>query len=52
MSNAEPRRYLRLGCVLILVMGLCCAMLIYLLAKDVPDDSLGYVIANGAPHPL
>jgi hypothetical protein len=37
---------------IILVMGLCCAMLIYLLAKDVPDDSLGYVIANGAPHPL
>ncbi|MBK5104322.1 MAG: hypothetical protein JJE42_08745 [Burkholderiales bacterium] len=27
-------------------------MLIYLLAEDVPDDSLGYVIANGTLHPL
>jgi hypothetical protein len=27
-------------------------MLIYLLADDIPDDSLGYVIVNGTVYPL
>jgi len=52
MSNAELRKCLRLSCVVILVSGLCGALLIYFLAEDVPDDSLGYVFANGALHPL
>jgi hypothetical protein len=52
MSNAELRKYLRLSIVIILVAGLCAAMLIYLLAEDLPDDSLGYVIVNGTLHPL
>jgi hypothetical protein len=52
MSNAELRRRLRLGCLIVLVAGLCSAMLIYLLAEDVADDSLGYVVVNGTVYPL
>ena len=52
MSNAELKRRLRLSCLVILVAGLCGAMLIYLLAEDIPDDSLGYVIVNGTVYPL
>ena len=52
MSNAELKKRLRLGCLIILVAGLCGAMLIYLLAEDIPDDSLGYVIVNGTVYPL
>jgi hypothetical protein len=52
MSNAELKRHLRLSCLVILVAGLCGAMLIYLLAEDVPDDSLGYVVVNGTVYPL
>jgi hypothetical protein len=42
MSNAELKKRLRLSCLIILVAGLCGAMLIYVLAEDIPDDSLGY----------
>ena len=52
MSNAELKKRLRLGCLIILVAGLCGAMLIYLLAEDIPDGSLGYVIVNGTVYPL
>jgi len=52
MSNAELKRHLRLSCLVILVAGLCGAMLIYLFAEDVPDDSLGYVVVNGTVYPL
>ena len=52
ISNAELKRRLRLGCVIVLVAGLCSAMLIYLLAEDIPDDSLGYVVVNGTVYPL
>jgi hypothetical protein len=52
MSNAELKRRLRLSCLIILVAGLCSAMLIYLLAEDIPDDSLGYVVVNGTVYPL
>jgi hypothetical protein len=52
MSNAELKRFLRLGSAVILAAGLCAAMLIYLLAQDIADDSLGYVIVNGTLHPL
>jgi hypothetical protein len=52
MSNAELKRRLRLSCLLILVVGLCGAMLIYLLAEDVPDASLGYSVVNGTVYPL
>ena len=52
MSNAERKKRLRLSCLIILVAGLCSAMLIYLLAEDIPDDSLGYVIVNGTVYPL
>lgn len=52
MSNAELRRRLRLACLVVLAAGLCAATLIYLLAEDVPDDSLGNVIVNGAVYPL
>ncbi len=52
MSNTELKKRLRLRCLIILVAGLCGAMLIYLLAEDIPDDSLGYVIVNGAVYPL
>lgn len=52
MSNAELKKRLRLSCLVILMAGLCAAMLIYLLADDIPDDSLGYVIVNGTVYPL
>ena len=52
MSNAELKRRLRLACLLVLAAGLCSAMLIYLFAEDIPDDSLGYVVVNGAVYPL
>ena len=52
MSNAELKRRLRLGGLIILAAGLCSALFIYLLAEDVPDDSLGYVVVNGTVYPL
>ena len=52
MSNAELKRRLRLSCLVILAAGLCTALLIHLFAKDVPDDSLGYVVVNGIAYPL
>jgi hypothetical protein len=52
MSNIELKRRLRLSCLIILVAGLCGAMLIYLLAEEIPDDSLGYTIVNGTVYPL
>jgi hypothetical protein len=52
MSNAELKKRLRLGSLIILLAGLCGAMLIYQLAEDIPDDSLGSVIVNGTVYPL
>lgn len=52
MSNAQLKRRLRLVSVIILAAGLCAATLIYLLAEDIPDDSLGYVVVNGTVFPL
>jgi len=52
MSNAELKKRLRLSCLVILLAGLCGALLIYLLAEDTPDASLGYVVVNGAVYPL
>ena len=52
MSNAELKRRLRLSCFIILVTGLSGALLIHLIAEDVPDASLGYVVANGKVFPL
>jgi hypothetical protein len=51
MNNDELKKRLRLSCLIIVVAGLCGAMLIYLLAEDVPDDSQGYVIVNGTVYP-
>jgi len=52
MSNAELKKRLHLACLVILATGICGAMLIYRFAADVPDASLGYVIANGTPYPI
>ena len=52
MSNAKLKQRLHLSCLIILVAGLCGAMLIYLLAEEVADDSLGYVVVNGTVYPL
>lgn len=52
MNNAELRKLLHRGCFIVLAVGLCSALLIYLLAEDVPDDSLGYVVASGTLYPL
>jgi len=52
MSNAELKKRLRLSCLVILLAGLCSGLLIYLLAEDIPDDSLGYVIVDGKLYPL
>lgn len=51
MSNAELKRRLHLICLIVLALGLCAALLIYRFAEDVPDDSLGYVLANGKIYP-
>ena len=52
MSNAQLKKRLQRSCLVILLAGLCSAMLIHLLAEDAPDDSLGYVIVNGVVYPL
>jgi hypothetical protein len=52
MSNARLKELLRRGSLFVLVAGLCSALLIYLLAEEIPDDSLGYVVVNGTLHPL
>lgn len=52
MSNAELKQRLRLSCLIVLLAGLGAAMLIYVFAEDIPDDSLGYVIVSGTVHPL
>ena len=52
MSNAELKRRLRLASLIVLAAGLCGAMLIYLLAEDIQDDSFGNVIVNGTVYPL
>jgi hypothetical protein len=52
MSNAELKKRLRLACVAILVAGLCGALLIFFVADEAVDDSLGYVVVNGAVYPL
>jgi hypothetical protein len=51
MSNAELKRRLHRSCLAILAASLCAALLIYLYADAVVDDSLGYVIVNGAVYP-
>jgi hypothetical protein len=52
MSNLELKKRLRLGCLVILVVGLCSSALIYAFAEDVVDDSLGYMVVNGIAYPL
>jgi hypothetical protein len=52
MSNAELKQRLRFSALIVLLAGLCGALLISLFAVDVPDDSLGYVIAEGKMYPL
>ena len=52
MSNAELKQRLRFFAFIVLLAGLCGALLIHLFAADVPDDSLGYVIVNGMAYPL
>ena len=52
MSNATLRKYLNLCGLFVLLVGLGSAMLIYLLADEVPDDSLGYVLVDGVLYPL
>ena len=38
--------------LIIVLMGLCSAIAIYLTAEDAPQDALGYVIADDGVHPL
>jgi len=52
MSNTELKRRLRISCLIILVAGLCAGTLIYQLAEEVPDASLGYTVVNGTLYPL
>lgn len=52
MSNAELKQRLRYAALIVLLAGLCGALLIFLVAVDVPDDSLGYVIVDGRVYPL
>ena len=52
MSNAELKQRLRGICLVILVAGLCSAMLIYLFVPDIPGDSPGYVVVNGTVYPV
>jgi len=52
MRNTELKQRLRFSALIILLAGLCGALLVYLVAVDVPDDSLGYVIVDGRVYPL
>lgn len=52
MSNAELKKRLRLACMIILVAGLCGALLVHLVADEVVDNSLGYMVVNGTLYPL
>jgi len=52
MSNAELKRRLHRSCLAILAASLCAGLLTYLYADDAVDDSLGYVIVNGAVYSL
>jgi len=52
MNNSELKLRLRRSGLIVLLAGLCAAMLIYEFAEDIPDDSLGYVIVNGTVYPL
>ncbi len=51
MSNAQLRRRLQASAVLVLVFGLCAALLLNVLAEDAPLDAAGYVIVNGVIYP-
>ena len=52
MDNAALKKRLRLGSLIVLLAGLLSALLIYLFAEERPDDTLGYVVANGTAFPL
>lgn len=52
MSNTELKKRLHRYSLIILLAGLCGGLLVYLIAEDVPDASLGYVIVNGTVYPL
>lgn len=52
MTNAELKKRLGFRCFVMLLAGLGSALLTYLLAEDIPDDSLGYMVVNGTVYPL
>jgi hypothetical protein len=52
MSNAELKKRLHRICLVILGVGLCAAVLVYLFAAEVPEDSVGYVVVNGTAYPI
>ena len=52
MSNSTLKLWLRRSALVVLSVGLGLALAVHLYAEDLPDDSLGYVMANGVMYPL
>ena len=53
ISNAQLKARLYLSGALILVLGLCCATVLYLTAnEDSSANEVGYVIAGGEAYPI
>ncbi len=49
---AELRTRLYVSCVVILALGLLGAALIYVTAKDGPEDAASYVVIDGTAYPV
>jgi hypothetical protein len=52
MNKVQLKPRLRVASLIVLAVGLCAALLIHLFVEDVPDDSLGYAVVDGALYPL
>jgi hypothetical protein len=52
MNNAQLKARLYRSCVVILMVGLCGSVLIYLTAEEDPVSAVGYVVVNGEAYPI
>jgi hypothetical protein len=49
-TSLQTRLYVSSG--IILAIGLCCALLIYLTAEDDPVSAVSYVVVDGVTYPI
>lgn len=52
MNNAPLKARLYLSCIVILMVGLCGSVLIYLTAEEGPVSAVSYVIVDGEAYPI